>query len=351
MISRHRQDRPSNFPADVRRLWLGCFCRSMGVFAVLFGLVAGSAAQPASLDLQLAREPAIVTTAAKREYSGLLDGFRDGRLFLRVVTDGGEVGYSFAPAEIARLVFPGAEFEAQAMELWDRGATAEALPLLEALGRQRLRYLPVLNEAQRAALWLLLRASDRAGNPLATISYVNQLRPLARTSDEEALLRDAELGAHVRLGQVDEIRRLARAWCAAADPAGGSALGWRILAQLAYDDGDFERARWIALQPIVFSGFLPMDQIDGCYAIAIGAAHRLRDFSHGRALWAEMQDRELPWPDAPEFAAVGDFYRDPAATEAVRFELPVSEISPHLNAPLPPQSLDDVRKLVQSPAP
>jgi hypothetical protein len=324
----------------------------VAVFLSAFLLSAFSArTQPAPLDLQLAREPAIVTTTANREFSGLLDGVREERLFIRVATGGGEVGYSFAPVEIEKLVLPGADIEAQASELWDRGAAAEALPLLEALGRQRLRYLPVLIEAHRRPLWLLIRASMRTGNPLATLGYINQLRPIAQNADDRALLRDAELDAHVKLGNADEIHRLASAWCAEADPAGNTALGWSILAQHANDAGDFTQARWTALQPVVFSGHLPMENLDTCYALAISAAHRLNDTAHATELFREMRARQLAWPATPAFAAIGPHYAALAtgasapvatpATPASAGETAVPRSEPDYNRPL-----SHVRKLI-----
>jgi hypothetical protein len=249
--------------------------------------------QSDSLDLALAREPALVTTTAKREFRGLLDGFRDGRLFIRAATGGGEVGYSFARDEIAKLQLPGTALEAEIAELWDRGEIREALPRLEALGRQRLRYLPVLNETQRAPLRRLVAASAQFGNPLATLGYVNQLRAVFTADADRALLRDAELDAHLQLGQRDEIRRLATAWCAESDPGGASALGWKILAQLAYDEGDFATARRVALQPIVFSGYLPMEHLEACYALAIGAARKLNDEGHAVLLESEAAERGM----------------------------------------------------------
>lgn len=315
--------------------------------------VASLRAQPAPLDLQLAREPATVVTTTKREFSGLLDGFRDGRLFLRLATGGGEVGYSFAPGEIEKLAMPGAEMEAQAVELWDRGAVAEALPLLEALGRQRLRYLPVLTESHRAPVWLLVQASRRGGNPLATLGYVTQLRAHATTPEQRRWLRDAELEAHVQLGHTGEIERLATAWCAESDPGGASALGWEILARRALADGDFNRARWVALQPVVFSGHLPMEHLETCYAIAITAAHRLDDENHALALLQEMQTRHLAWPAQPEFADLGRLYAEKLASAAegtshaaagapgTEESAPAAEPQPEVNQPLA-----NVRRLI-----
>jgi hypothetical protein len=304
-------------------------------------------AQPDSLDLQLAREAAIVTTVAKREFSGLLDGLRDGRLFIRVATGGGEVGYSFAPDDIASLTLPGADFEARATELCDRGAFAEAFPLLEALARQRLRYLPVLADAHQRPLWQLVRASMRAGNPLTTLGYVNQLRILPSMNDaNRILLRDAELDAHVKLGRVDDIQRLATAWCAEADLSGDSALGWKILAQVAYDRGDFAKARWTALQPVVFSGHLPIEHLDACYALAISAAHRLRGEPHAAVLYREMQTRTIAWPEIPALAAIGAHYAA-LPPDAVPQPAPV-ESSVTLRAPPenpPNRTLDQVRKI------
>lgn len=273
---------------------LGWCCRRAALLLSLL-IVATAVAQPtASLDLQLAREPAVVTTKARRDFTGLLDGFRDGRLFIRAATDGGEVGYSFAPDEIAVLKMPGVELEAQAAELVDRGELSAALPLLEALGRQRLRYLPVLSPAQLEPLRWLVDASSRAGNPLATLGYIQPLRAYLTTAEDRIRLRDAELHAHLQLGQKDEVRRLAMAWCAEADVAGGSALGWWILAQLAFDEADYEQARRTALHPIVFSNYLPMDHLDACYAIAIAAAQKLGDDAHATALTQERQARGIP---------------------------------------------------------
>ncbi len=310
-------------------------------------------AQSASLDLELAREPAVVTTTTHREFSGLLDGFRNGRLYIRNATSGGEVGYSFAPAEIDTLELPGAELQAEARELWDRGAGSDALPLLEALGRQRLRYLPVLTDAQLAPLRLLVAASSRAGNPLATIGYVNQLRPYLASSDDRALLRDAELDAHVKLGDRRELRRLATAWCIEADPTGPSALGWEILAQLAYDAGDFATARWTALQPIVFSGYLPMEHLDSCYALAIAAADKLKDTAHATTLFREMQARQLAWPATPALAATGQHYAG-LATQTAAATATVETPSAAPPSATPPMDqhrpLAEIRKLVR-PAP
>lgn len=323
------------------------------------GIVAAAAtarpAQVADLDLQLAREPATVTTTARREFSGLLDGMQDDRLLLRLATGGGEVGYSFAPDEIAQLALPGADLEAQARELCDRGHWAEALPLLEALGRQRLRYLPVLRDPHFAALRLLVVASSRAGNPLETLGCINQLRPYLTQPPDRALLREAELAAYVELGDADAMRRLATAWCAEADPAGPSALGWVVLAKLAYQDRDFDRARWTALQPVVFSSYLPMEHLDTCYALAISAAHRLNDEAHAQALYSEMRARGLAWPEDPALADIGRHFVNPEAVtpdEAVPADNGSAiVIRPTRAASEPEPSLEDVRKLVHSPTP
>jgi hypothetical protein len=161
------------------------------------------------------------------------------------------------------------------------------------------------------------------------------------------------LAGNLALGFNAESKRLAEEWCAQADPSGGSALGWKVLAQLAYDGGDFDRALWVSLQPVVFSSFLPMTHLEDCYALAVAAAHRLDDNTLADRLYRDMRARELAWPQLPGLAAIELQYAQTFDDEGGSHEPPEPEdefsaepTEPAADLALP---LEKVRKIVVRP--
>lgn len=327
------------------------FCRRLSSAIALVCFAASPAsAQPADLDLQLAREEAVVVTTADRTFRGLLDGMRDGRLFIRHITEGGEVGYSFAPDEVREFTIPGADLASEGIDLWEHGETTEALPLLAAIGRQRFRYLPLLNREQRRPLFALIAAEIAANDPRAAIAFVGLVRPYATTHREAVELRDAELNAYVNLGLTAETRALAEAWCAAADATEGSALGWKILAQIEFDAGNFDHALWTALQPIVFSTYLSLEDLDHCYVLAIASADALGDRATGLRLYREMNARGLTWPDERRFNAVALRFATLSASiespDQIPLEADATPTSELPNEEPPGLTLETIRKLV-----
>jgi hypothetical protein len=315
---------------------------------VAIATTAVRAQSPAELDRQLAAEPASVTTPAGRTFRGLLDGWRDGRLYLRAARDGGEVGYSFTPAEIARLELPGAELQDRALDQWERGEAAAALPWLDALTRQRLRYLPVLDESQRRPLIACVTAQLRAGVPLLALGYAEQVLPVAQGAGERAALLDARLLATMSLGLKAEVGRLAQAWCMEAGTPGRSALGWSVLSRLAFEEGDADRALWLALQPIVLAGQPPAEHLDRCYTLAVCAAHRLGLRDYAAVLFREAGERGLSWTDDPAFFAIHAIYKTPPEeSPSVGARSP----EPPARAPSPDRhrTLQEARKLLGPP--
>ena len=329
-------------------------CRAIRVAALFLVTALPAAAQstdPAALDLQLAREEAVVVTTANRTFRGLLDGTREGRLFIRHITEGGEVGYSFAPEDVREFNPPGTKLANEAIDLWERRELDDALPLLEAIGRQRLRYLPLLNREQRQPLFALVAAANESGDARAAIAYVSLLRPHVTTDREAAELRDAELNAYLNLGLTDETRVLAEAWCASADAIEGSALGWKILARLEFDAGNFDRALWIALQPIVSSTYLPLKELDRCYVLAIASADALDDPATALRLYREMNARGLAWPGDRKFNAVALRYATLSASTDSASELPTeNQTTAATSPPIDSEMLTfgEIRKLVAS---
>ena len=274
----------------------------------MFSTLGAGSEAPGDLDRLIAREPAILTTSAGREFRGLLDGLQGERLGLRLATDGGEVAYSFATTEIAAIRWPGTALEVEMREHLERGFVFEALPALEALCRHRLRYFALLPPAQRDNLWLLIEHGARHGDPGTVRATLRALNHCDLSAEKHRLLLTAELHLALRSADTATTAESAARWCAAADPGGDSALGWRVLARLAYDAGDFERARWIALQPICLSGHLSNEDLDLCFALAIAASDRLGDLGHALTLHHDRLQRHIPWPAEPDFAALGRHY-------------------------------------------
>ena len=324
-----RAQSAARFIASIGALALGAICRGT----------------PTGFDTELAREPAMVQTIAGRSVLGILDGCRDGRLYLRLATDGGEVGYSFAPVEIARLTLPGSELHADAIELAERGDLAAALPRWEALARHRLRYLPVLTTEDRQVLWTLAEHAAEA-DPGTVAAVLQHLEAMAASAEERFLIVEARLELALRAGDVDAMRSLAEGWCALADTAASSARGWRVLARLAYDSGDYDRARWIALQPVTFFGDVIVRDLGACYAIAVAAADRMGDPAHASILVADMRRRSIPWPVDPAWAGLHEHYLHASMAAPERPFFPHQPVNP--KAPVPAQAplLDSVRKLL-----
>jgi len=301
------------------------------------------------LDLQLAARPAHVTVRDGHSFSGLLDGLAGDRLRLRLATDGGEVIYTIPTRDIASFEMPGDDLYELARETLERGDPATARPLLEALVRQRARYLPLLDAAQRRCFLHLIEACEADGDPVATIGYARLLEPHATTAAEHRLIRDSLLRAYATLGQQAEVEKRARRWCATIAYPPDSALGWVLLARQHLRTGDPERARWLALQPITFCpAHTRVPYLDEAYALAIAACDRLGDTLSARILFDEMRDRGLPWPEAdPDLRPLARRYADPPA-ESAPAPRNASPLSPDPAGPAAERNLTlkDIRKLL-----
>lgn len=309
------------------------------------GIAVGFAADNA-YERQLASEIAEVETTEGRTFQGRLDGLRDGRLYLRLATDGGEVTYSFPADEIERFDIPGDELTTLGAEALERGDLDTALPILDAVGRQRSRYLALLDADQRKPVSLLIRATDAAGDDIATIGFARIFQPFATTSEEQSLVRDSLLKAHANLGMADEVQRLAGEWCRDSEIPPYSALGWYLLAKLQFEKGDYEAARWVSLQPVTFSGLNETPFLGESYAYAIASCHALGDTVHARLLFDEMQLIELVWPSDPKLEAVGRLYAGGNEKSAVPNDLQF--FSPNEDRNL---SIHEARRLVGSQRP
>jgi len=125
---------------------------------------------------------------------------------------------------------------------------------------------------------------------------IDRIRPHIENPALIAEIEENLLLALFNAGMTEEAEAKANEWIRAADPAGSSALGWRLLAELSFKQEDYETAFWAALHPVAFSNQMPMEHLNACYAFAITAASELRLKEPRQQLILEMRDRALPWP-------------------------------------------------------
>ena len=136
--------------------------------------------------------------------------------------------------------------------------------------------------------------------PLKAVATIDIISPYI---EDEAVLKQLKenlLLGFFKGGMREEAEVEARKWIKEAEPAGSSALGWRLLAEINYEQEEYENAFWTAMHPIAFSNQMTMLHLDVCYALAILAAEELRLKEEPLQLAAEMRDRGLAWPDYVE---------------------------------------------------
>jgi len=303
--------------------------------ALAISLLALPASAQSNAFLPTAGE-ATVTNAQGRAFKGELRGFTGGQVVLMSREgDAGEVTRRFNAADVRSIAFPGYELVATAADHVSNERWQEARDALETLARQRGPYLEVLNASDLGLFFALVDVRMRTGAEIDGIALARRLLQLEAASDRRAELADMILLGHWQLGLVDEARSLAREWCAGAKLGGPSALGWRILGEIALREARPDDALWIAMQPVAFASFESPPHLDACYAIATIAAWRMADEPLARRLRAAMDERALAWPAGfaePDLSA---------AARAGNLPAPGSSKKPDLHL-----SLDQVRKLV-----
>lgn len=307
----------------------------IGCVAFAMSLLALPASAQSNAFLPTAGE-ATVTNAQGRSFTGELRGFASGQVVLvSREGDAGEVTRRFNAADVRSIAFPGYELVATAADHVANERWPEARDALETLARQRGPYLEVLNASDLGLFFALVDVRMRTRAEIDGIALARRLERLEAAADRRGELADAILMGHWQLGLVDETRTLAREWCAKAKPGGPSALGWRILGEIALRESRNDDALWIAMQPVAFASFEDPPHLDACHAIAVTAAWRMADEPLAHRLRAAMDERSLAWPAG---------FPEPDLSAALRpgsLPAPGSSKKPDLHL-----SLDQVRKLV-----
>lgn len=284
-----------------------------------------------------------------RVYIGQPIAFGDGLLTLRMPVGTGEVDQGLPQQEIARLHFPGEAIERTAASLIADGALEQAVPHLEVLWRQRAPLLALLEPERLELLSALPLAHLASGDAYSAVALATSMLPHAPNKATADRLQEAILMGHFNLEFYEETEALARKWIVEQDGLAESALGWHVLANLALLREDLDAVLWVALQPIVLAGPLPVEHLEECYALAIHAYHATEARDQGARLYREMVSLSLPWPRDERLAATGQFYRERLAEEiAGKAEAPPPDLDlrpPEQDLNLP---LKAVRKLLRA---
>ena len=247
------------------------------------------------------QEPVTIVLDGGNQQTGLVTSWDESELRIEVSLGGGTAELTFPADKIRSIRFPGAEYKRTLYD-WknDPERVEDALALYRAYYQQQGAYLSLLSQRE---LSLFIDYADFAlaqNEPLKAVATIDIISPYI---EDEAVLKQLKenlLLGFFQGGMREEAEVEARKWIKEAEPAGSSALGWRLLAEINYEQEEYENAFWTAMHPIAFSNQMTMLHLDVCYALAILAAEELRLKEEPLQLAAEMRDRGLAWPDYVE---------------------------------------------------
>lgn len=259
--------------------------------------------QLASIDTEL-HEPIMVHLDNGQTIPGHSIDVSDGLIQIATSEGAGEILHTFKIEQVERFTIPGESYKTLAVEWIESGETENAMELLQMLYLQRVKIIPLLPASESHFFIYYVDLILQSDNPARAIAVTAILKPQISNPAALRALDDAVLDSYNTLQLYDEARTLTQAWLAERDPYGDSALGYYTHSADLLRNEDYDAALDLALQPIVFSTPNPPDKLAHCYAVAISSALGLRDKDYALTLYAEMQARELTWPEAdPTFEA------------------------------------------------
>lgn len=290
---------------------------------------------------------ATIVTQSGRVYRGWLDGYRSQRVRLRVPADEGEAIYQFSVDEIRTLVFPGTQEAEEALAALETNPSANVLNVLEQAWSGRIAYLAALDRPNRAPLLAYAEALLQDGHPLEAIARGRRLKGIALDPDERERVDAVVIIGHERAGLLEEASVLAETWCREHEASGSSVLGWVVLARQALRQEEWEEALWLALHPVAFGHDATVSKLGICYGAAVAANLHLENAEQAVALFNEMRERGIPWPDRePLLERASAILAEAMAdeTRSIDESLPDEMSGPPI--PDPRLSLEAVRRLL-----
>jgi tetratricopeptide (TPR) repeat protein len=220
----------------------------------------------------------------------------ENQLQLASAEGAGEIVFTFETAEIEAISLPGESYKNLAVEWMQAGDTEDATKLMAMLYEQRKALLPLLPASESHFFIYYVELVLSSPMPARAIAIIETLRPQFENPKAVRSLEDVTLESYQTLGLLEEALPLAEAWVAARQPYGESALGYYVLGAARLREEAYEDALDLALRPIVFTSPIPTTHMAECYAVAVGAALRLRERAYAATLYQEMQERGFQWP-------------------------------------------------------
>lgn len=210
----------------------------------------------------------------------------------------GEIVFTFDRAAIDQIKLPGDAYKNLAYEWMEEGRHEDALELMAMLYRQRGPLLPFLPSSESHFFIYYVQLLLESPKPARSIAVIERLRPQIQNTEAIQALNEVSLESYQVLEMYTEAVNLAKQWLETNKPYNTSALGYYVISVDLLRSENYEAALDLALQPIVFSSPVATDKLAHCYAVAISAAHELREKAYAKTLFIEMRERDLDWPDA-----------------------------------------------------
>ena len=292
-----------------------------------------------------------MTNSDGRSFEGHMRVDRNGTLHLELAADQGSVAYSFTKETLSGIEFFDAEAVEDGLDAYEQGQFEIAISFLEGVHRSRSPFFKLLpiNALVEPSIALgksyleTERFADATG--VAGVLLGNDFtEPSIRNQANEM-----QLLAFYGLRRWDETEVLAKRWCATHEPFDESALGWWILSEVHLVREEFEKARWVSLQPITFSSQFPKAYLQDCFHVAI-ASWLEESPEEAKKLYQEYIDRGYVWPEDKHLETqlkittlVGSLVEEEEEAEDV---LSIEEGAPEKDLNLP---LETVRKLTTEP--
>ena len=277
-----------------------------------FLLVAAlSASSPARGDWreELA-QPVRIQLDNRSVLSGVITEVSPSTVRIREESDGSEIIVEVGRDRIRRWILPGEGVLEEALDLAASGNHAAAVERLDAIYRRWIGLFAVLPEERLLPLIQAPLSAMEMHEPARAVAFARELRPHLSRADALSSLRDTELLGLYQLKIQGEAREQAALWIESEPAYSGSALGYFVLAAAEFDAGDYEKSRWIALIPAVYSGPEKTDFLEHCYTLAAASAHLLGDVTHRDQLLAEMEQRHLAWVELERFREITELLAD-----------------------------------------
>lgn len=255
----------------------------------------------------------------------------------------GEIERRLNTDEILSIQFSDVFSKQEAIDRFHSADTYQATSLLEPLVNKRVPYLDLLSESDERLFVMLLESYLNTGRGDDCLDQAKLWRTKLRSPQTRDDIEELQMFASWNMLRREEAAFYAQRWIDSGKSARESTFAWNVLAEIALEAEDPERALWIALNPIVFSRPNLPRHLSQSYEIAIVAAFRTDHPLYAKELLEEMRTRGIPWAIDSQRAKVIEQLDSITSNDLERFHF-----HPTTNS-VPERPTKTLTKLVGSP--